>query len=70
MMCGYVSNASLRSDMGPRRYRVIARDDGWSIVIGDACTRPFPDRKAALRIARQLQSQANRLFRPSALLQP
>lgn len=64
MMSGYVSSSS-RPVASPRRYRVVPRDGGWSIALGDACTRPFRDRKAAVRIARRLQSQSNRLNRPA-----
>lgn len=63
MMSGYVSNPSRPSSGRPRHYRVVARNGGWSIVLGDACTRPFGDRAAAMRIAHRLQSQADRLNR-------
>ncbi|MEN5170351.1 hypothetical protein ABE444_12340 [Brevundimonas pondensis] len=44
-----------------RAYGVIARDGGWCVTLEDCATRPFKDREAALRIARQLQAQADRL---------
>ena len=44
-----------------RTYGVVARDGGWCVTLDSCATRPFPDREAALRIARQLQRQADRL---------
>ncbi len=44
-----------------RAYGVVARDGGWCVTLDDCATRPFEDREAALRIARQLQGQADRL---------
>ena len=44
-----------------RAYGVVARDGGWCVTLDDCATRPFKDRDAALRIARQLQTQADRL---------
>jgi hypothetical protein len=34
---------------------------GWSVALGDACTLPMAERSAAVRIARRLQAQADRL---------
>lgn len=65
MMSGYNPASASRPVARPRRYSVVPRSGGWSIVVGDAFTRPFPDRHTAVRIARQLQSQANRLNRPA-----
>lgn len=64
MMSGYVEGRRAGAPRARRVYRVISRDRGWSIALGEACTRPFRDREAAARIARRLQSQADRLNRP------
>lgn len=45
----------------PRRYRVARKAAGWSVALGDACTLPMAERSAAVRIARRLQAQADRL---------
>ena len=47
--------------VAPRHYEVVARAGGWSIVLNGACTRPFRSRRAAERIARSLQKQADAL---------
>ena len=44
-----------------RSYGVVARDGGWCVTLDSCATRPFLDHEAALRIARQLQRQADRL---------
>jgi len=44
-----------------RTYGVVARDGGWCVTLDSCATRPFPDQEAALRIARQLQRQADGL---------
>ena len=44
-----------------RTYGVVARDGGWCVTLDSCATRPFRDREAALRIARQLQRQADSL---------
>ncbi|MGH7026912.1 hypothetical protein [Brevundimonas sp.] len=44
-----------------RTYGVVARDGGWCVTLDSCATRPFPDQAAALRIARQLQRQADGL---------
>ena len=62
MMSGYPEAG--RRDLRPhpaRAYSVVARDGGWCVTRDDCATRPFKDRDAALRIARQLQAQADRL---------
>ena len=66
MMTGYpdVSGPEARSVAAPHRcrtYGVVARDGGWCVTLDSCATRPFPDHEAALRIARQLQRQADRL---------
>ena len=61
MMSGLVSPRTLPVAAPPRRYEVIAHGGGWSIVLGRACTRPFRNRRAAERIARTLQRQADAL---------
>ncbi|CAN5122329.1 hypothetical protein BH09PSE1_BH09PSE1_04840 [soil metagenome] len=61
MMSGVVSFHRPEVAPAPRRYDVIARAGGWSIALNDACTRPFRSRRAAERIARALQKQADAL---------
>ena len=66
MMSGYpdASVPERRAEVAPHRHRtygVVARDGGWCVTLDSCATRPFPDREAALRIAKQLQRQANRL---------
>lgn len=61
MMTGYLPHAVGDSRRAPRRYEILPRAGGWSISLNGACTRPFADRAAAERIARQLQKQANGL---------
>lgn len=61
MMTGYISDRHTGTDNRPRTYRVVERAGGWSIALNGACTRPFPDRAAALRIASALQRQADAL---------
>ena len=66
MMTGYpdASVAEAPSAAPPHRcrtYGVVARDGGWCVTLDSCATRPFPDQEAALRIARQLQRQADRL---------
>lgn len=60
MMSGY-PDARPASPHRSRAYGVVARDGGWCVTLDDCATRPFKDREAALRIARQLQRQADRL---------
>lgn len=60
MMSGVISEARPRA-VKPRHYEVVARAGGWSIVLNGACTRPFRSRRAAERIARSLQKQADAL---------
>ena len=60
MMSGY-PDARPASPHRHRAYGVVARDGGWCVTLDDCATRPFKDREAALRIARQLQTQADRL---------
>ena len=58
MMTGYCSpRHSLTS--ADRRYAVVPRAEGWSVSLNGACTRPFPDKGAAERIAATLQRQAD-----------
>jgi len=67
MMSGVISGTAPRT-ASPRCYEVVARAGGWSIVLNGACTRPFRSRRAAERIAKSLQKQAdalNGLKRPS-----
>lgn len=69
MMSGYPDTRPTQARPHPARaYGVIARDGGWCVTLKDCATRPFKDREAALRIARQLQGQADRLHHtePSA----
>lgn len=64
MMTGYPDARPIQSLAAPHRCRadgVVARDGGWCVTLDDCATRPFKDREAALRIARQLQRQADRL---------
>lgn len=68
MMIGYVNTPpKIRAER--RIYRVIAKAEGWCIALGEACTFPFKDRNQALRIARNLQRQADAL-RPNASRPP
>jgi hypothetical protein len=60
MMSGVLSPHPPRP-VPARRYAVVARAGGWSIVLNGACTRPFRSRRAAERIARALQKQADAL---------
>ena len=60
MMSGVIS-ATTPHPVPARRYDVVARAGGWSIVLNGACTRPFRSRRAAERIARTLQKQADAL---------
>ena len=60
MMSGVISETRPRT-VAPRHYEVIARAGGWSVVLNGACTRPFRSRRAAERIARSLQKQADAL---------
>jgi hypothetical protein len=64
MMSGYPDAGVPQAQSAPaphrcRTYGVVARDGGWCVTLDDCATRPFKDRDAALRIARQLQSQAD-----------
>ena len=62
MMSGYPDTRAPDPRPHPARaYGVIARDGGWCVTLDDCATRPFADQEAALRIARQLQTQADRL---------
>ncbi|MNX87935.1 hypothetical protein D3C86_1198890 [compost metagenome] len=66
MMTGYpdASISEARSVAAPHRcrtYGVVARDGGWCVTLDSCATRPFADHEAALRIARQLQRQADQL---------
>ena len=66
MMSGYPDAGApeLQAEAPPHRcraYGVVARDGGWCVTLDDCATRPFADQDAALRIARQLQGQADRL---------
>ncbi len=61
MMSGYIPHPHGATVAPPRRYAVVAREGGWSVSLNGACTRPFADRGAAERIARQLQRQAEGL---------
>jgi hypothetical protein len=61
MMSGCVDHPVTHRPPKPRLYEVIARGGGWSISLNGACTRPFRSRRAAERIARMLQRQANAL---------
>ncbi len=60
MMSGIISETRPHL-VCPRRYEVVARAGGWSIVLNGACTRPFRSRRAAERIAKSLQKQADAL---------
>lgn len=61
MMSGCVDGRVHRKAPASRVYQVVARDGGWSISLNGLCTRPFRNRKAAERIARTLQRQADAL---------
>jgi hypothetical protein len=58
MMTGY-PDARPTEVRRHRAYGVVACDGGWCVTLDDCATRPFRDREAALRIARQLQRQAD-----------
>lgn len=60
MMSGYASPPR-KAKVERRIYRVIVRAGGWSIALGDICTFPFRDHDQALRIAQNLQRQADAL---------
>jgi hypothetical protein len=60
MMSGVISETRPHR-LTPRHYEVIARAGGWSVVLNGACTRPFRSRRAAERIAKSLQKQADAL---------
>lgn len=60
MMSGY-PDARPAPPHRHRAYGVVARDGGWCVTLDDCATRPFKDREAALRIAHQLQRQADSL---------
>ena len=60
MMSGVISETRPHR-VGPRHYEVVARAGGWSVVLNGACTRPFRSRRAAERIAKSLQKQADAL---------
>jgi len=60
MMSGCVHPLRFASPK-PRLYEVVARAGGWSISLNGACTRPFRSRRAAERIAKTLQRQADAL---------
>ena len=67
MMSGYpdASVPELQAEAAPHRHRiygVVARDGGWCVTLDGCATRPFKDREAAARIARQLQRQADGLL--------
>ena len=61
MMSGFVARPCSASTVSPRHYVVVQRAGGWSIMLNNACTRPFRSRRAAERIARALQRQADGL---------
>lgn len=61
MMSGCVDHPVRSAAPRPRFYEVIARAGGWSISLNGACTRPFRSRRAAARIAKTLQRQADAL---------
>lgn len=62
MMSGYIDEPAQSHGVRPlRQYRVIARAGGWSVSLNGACTRPFRCRRAAERIAKTLQRQADGL---------
>lgn len=61
MMSGYVDRPCSAPTHCARHYEVIARAGGWSISLNGACTRPFRTRRAAERIAKTLQRQADAL---------
>ena len=61
MMSGCVDHPMRSTAPRPRLYEVIARAGGWSISLNGACTRPFRSRRAAERIAKTLQRQADAL---------
>ncbi|NBW10937.1 MAG: hypothetical protein EBR82_23195 [Caulobacteraceae bacterium] len=60
MMSGVISETRPHR-VCPRHYEVVARAGGWSVVLNGACTRPFRSRRAAERIAKSLQKQADAL---------
>lgn len=61
MMSGCGDHSVHFASRAPRRYDVVARAGGWSISVNGVCTRPFRSRRAAERIARTLQRQADAL---------
>jgi len=58
MMTGYCSDRHSPT-RAARQYSVVPRAEGWSVAVNGACTRPFPDKGAAERIAATLQRQAD-----------
>lgn len=61
VMSGCVDYPVRSSGPKTRIYEVIARAGGWSISLNGACTQPFRSRRAAERIAKTLQRQADAL---------
>ena len=67
MMSGYPDAGvpEIQAAAAPHRcrsYGVVARDGGWCVTLDGCATRPFKNREAAARIARQLQRQADGLL--------
>lgn len=62
MMSGYVGDrpaVGARSEA--RHYEVEPKDGGWCVAMNGCRTRPLPRRSAAMRLARTLQAEADRL---------
>ncbi len=54
MMRGY-DGASAEKPAAPKRYQVVRSGESWRVVVNGCFTRPIPDRKAAVRLARKLK---------------
>ncbi|QYF87237.1 hypothetical protein [Brevundimonas sp. PAMC22021] len=60
MMPGYVGDRpAFAPRPGYRHYEVESRNGGWCVVMNGCRTRPLPCRRAAMRLARTLQAQAD-----------
>lgn len=64
MMSGYVGDRPA-SELGPRRYKVLREDGGWCVAVNGCRTGSLPRRRAAERLARALQAEADGLYHRS-----
>lgn len=60
MMRGY-DGPSAPEPPAPKRYRVVRSGEGWRVEVNGCFTGPMADRKAAVRLARSLQRECDRL---------